>query len=57
MRCQKLLNFFSVLEIFFANFDPSEVKKLLNSLTMSCGFSIMVLLTLISWEEDLILFF
>ena len=39
---------FSVSGIFPANVGPTEVKNLLHSLAISCGFCIMVLSTLIS---------
>ena len=41
--------FFQCWGFFCVNFDSTEVKNLLNSLIMSCGFCIMVLSTLISW--------
>ena len=45
---KKSWNDFSVSGIFTANVGPKEVKNLLNSLAISCGFCIIVLSTLLS---------
>ena len=45
---KKSWNDFSVLGTFPANVGPTDVKNLLNSSAISCGFCIMILLTLIS---------
>ena len=49
--------FFQCWGFLFANFDRIEIKNLLNYLTMSCGFCIMVLSPLISWGKKFYLVF
>ena len=54
---KSLENFFQCWGFFFTKFGPTEVKNLANSLAMSYGFYIMVLLTLVSWGRRFDLIF